>query len=93
MSRGICVLEAISGADVSEPIVSCPHVRNGHTTVRIQHTLADCGSTRGAVAAVRGLGNQHCAVFIDSFIVSIVVGESSKGVHGVWCVSDASGAH
>ena len=95
MSRGICVLEAISSGDVSEPIVSCPYVRNGHITVRIQHTLTDCGSARGAIAAVRGLGNQHWlnAVFIGAFVVRIVVGESSERVRGFWDVSDEGGAH
>ena len=50
-------------------------------TVRNQHTLTDCGSAGGAITAVRGLGNQHWhAVFIDSFVVGFVVGQSSEKI-------------
>ena len=96
MSRGICVFKAISGGDASEPILSCPHVLNGHMTVRIQHTLTDCGIARGAVAAVRGLSNQHCAVFIDAVVVtvavSVAVGESSEKIRILREIADAGGA-
>ena len=65
-------------------------------TVGIQHTLTDCGSARGAVAAVRGLGNQHCAVFIDAVVVTgavgVAVGESSEKIRILREITDAGGA-
>ena len=65
-------------------------------TVRIQHTLTDCGVARGAIAAVRGLSNQHCAVFIDAVVVtvavSVAVGESSEKICIVRGIADAGGA-